>query len=142
MGRHIRVLVIPSDGYEFHMIHIKTVALEANAPNAELGHHPDFHRYWGLEGWERRIATRMRVENSTLSILNGKYYLFRSLADAHLEPNKHVGGHCFGDAFVVKVLDDGTDEQGDAAYEDVPKELLRSNVIKKMVMQLAEPTEK
>ena len=142
MGRHIRVLVIPSDGYEFHMIHIKTVSLEENAPNSELGHHPDFHRYWGLEGWERRIATPMKVEGSTISSLNGKYYLFRSLADAHLEPNKHVGDHCFGDAFVVKVLDDGMDGQGDAAYEDVPKEILRSNVVKKMVTQLGEPTEK
>ena len=84
----------------------------------------------------------MKVEGSTLSSLNGKYYLFRSLADAHLEPNKHVGDHCFGDAFVVKVLDDGMDGQGDAAYEDVPKEILRSNVVKKMVMQLGEPTEK
>lgn len=83
----------------------------------------------------------MTVDNSTLAMLNGKYWLFRSLADAQLELNKHVGEHCFGDAFAVKVVGDGMDEQGDAAYEDVPREILGTQVERRMVGQLAEPTE-
>ena len=141
MGRHIRALVIPSDGSPLHLIHIKTVNLEANAPNSELGHHPNLQKYWGPKGWERRIATPMTVDSSTLKVLNGKYWLFRSLADAQLELNKHVGEHCFGDAFVVKVDGDGMDEQGDAAYQDVPREIVGTQIEHRMVSQLAEPTE-
>lgn len=143
MGRHLRALIIPSDGSPLHMVHIKTVNLEPNAPNASLGHHPDFHKYWGLPGWARRVATPMQISNQSLSCLNGKYYLFRSLlADAHLEPNKHIGGgRCYGDAFIVRVLDDGGDEKGDAAYEDVPRELLETRLVLRMVGEMGEERE-
>lgn len=73
--------------------------------------------------------------------LNGKYWLFRSLADAQLELNRHVGEHCFGDAFVVKVVGGGGDERGDAAYVDVPREVVGSELVGKMVGMLEEPTE-
>lgn len=43
------------------------------------------------------------------------------------------GGRCYGDAFVVRVLDDGGDERGDAAYEDVPRELLGTRLVLRMV---------
>ncbi|KAK0509646.1 hypothetical protein JMJ35_008040 [Cladonia borealis] len=136
MGRHIRALIIPSDGSPLHMIHIKTVNLEPHAPSPSLGHHPDFHKYWGLAGWEHRIATPMQISNQTLSCLNGKYYLFQCLLgpDAGLEANKHIGGgRCYGDAFIVRVLDDGGDGRGDAAYEDVPRELLGTRLVLRMV---------
>lgn len=141
MGRHIRALLIPSDGSPLHLIQIKTIALEPNAPSSQLGHHPSLLKYWGSKGWERRIATPMAINSSTLAVLNGKYWLFRSLADAQLELNKHAGEHCFGDAFVVKVVADRMDERGDAAYEDVPREILGTQVERRMVKQLAEPTE-
>ncbi len=85
----------------------------------------------------------MQISNQTLSCLNGKYYLFRCLlADAHLEPNKHIGGGCcYGDAFIVRVLDDGGDEEGDAAYEDVPRELLGTRLVLRMVGEMGEERE-
>lgn len=140
MGRHIRVLLIPSDGSSMHAIHIKTILLEPNAPNSELGHHPDFRKYWGSRGWERRVATPLIISGESSTSMNGKYWLFRSLADAHLELNRHVGEHCFGDAFVVKVVDDGGDEKADAAYVDVPRVLGRE-VVERMVKELGQPTE-
>ena len=136
MGRHIRALLIPSDGSPLHLVHLKTAHLEPSAPNAHLGHHPDFHKYWGLAGWPHRVATPMQITNQTLSCLNGKYYLFQCrLADAHLEENRHIGGgkRCFGDAFIVRVVDDGGDERGDAAYEDVPRELVGTRLVLRMV---------
>ena len=142
MGYHIRVLLIPSDGSPMHTIYVKTIHLEPNAPNPELGHHPYFRKYWGSQGWERRVATPLNISDESVKRLNGRYWLFRSLADAHLELNQHVGEHCFGDAFVVKVLSDGEDEKGNAAYVDVPKEVLGSEAVAKMVKLLAEPTEK
>ncbi|KAK4694912.1 hypothetical protein P7C71_g2737, partial [Lecanoromycetidae sp. Uapishka_2] len=141
MGRHIRTLLIPSDGSPLHLIQIKTIALEPNAPSSELGHHPNLVKYWGFRGWERRTATPMTVDDSPIPALNGRYWLFRSLADAELELNKHVGEHCFGDAFVVKVVTDGMDEKGDAAYLDVPREILGTQIELNMVKQLADPTE-
>lgn len=43
------------------------------------------------------------------------------------------GGRCFGDAFIVRVVDDGGDERGDAAYEDVPRELVGTRLVLRMV---------
>ena len=78
----------------------------------------------------------MQISNQTLSCLNGKYYLFQCLLgpDAGLEANKHIGGgRCYGDAFIVRVLGDGGDGRGDAAYEDVPRELLGTRLVLRMV---------
>ena len=50
--------------------------------------------------------------------------------------------HCFGDAFVVMVLEDGGDERGDAAYVDVSREVLgNKGVVERMVEKLGAPTE-
>ena len=53
----------------------------------------------------------------------------------------HVGKHCFGDAFVVKVVEGGGDGKGNAAYVDVAREVLRTRVVGMMVGQLRELTE-
>lgn len=141
MGRHIRALIIPSDGSPLHLIFLKTINIQPNAPNTHLGHHPDLRRYWGLSGWERRIATPLLVSDDPVARLNGRYWLLKSLADAHLQPNKHVGEHCFGDAFVVRVTGDGGDERGDAAFLDVRREVVGSELVGKMVRMLSQPTE-
>jgi len=141
MGRHIRALLIPSDGSPHHLIFLKTITLSPTAPDLHLGHHPDLRKYWGPSGWERRVATPLLVTADPVPELNGKYWLFRSLADAHLQPNKHVGGHCFGDAFVVRVVSDGGDGRGDAAYEDVDRGIVGSGLVGRMVGMLGEPSE-
>ncbi|KAL6717847.1 hypothetical protein ACLMJK_003932 [Lecanora helva] len=142
MGRHIRALLIPSDGTPMHLICIKTILIPPTSPNASLGHHPDLRKYWGPAGWERRAATPLTISDASHAKFNGKYYLFRSLVDAHLEVNKHVGEGCFGDAFVVKVVGEG-DENGDAVFVDVPREVLGDEgVLGILVKGLKEPVEK
>ena len=143
MGRHIRALLIPSDGTPMHLIQLKTILIPPDAPSPTLGHHPDLRKYWGLSGWERRIATPLTIADHANPRLNGKYWLFRSQADAHLELNKHVQEGCFGDAFVVKVVDEGGDERGNAAFVDVEREVVASGkeVVGRMVEGLREPAE-
>ena len=141
MGRHIRALLVPSDGTPMHLICIKTIEVSPTDPNPSLGHHPDLRKYWGLAGWERRIATSLTISGESNPKLNGKYWLFRSLADAHLGINKHVGEHCFGDAFVVKVVGDGGDKNGNAGFMDVSRDVLGNEVAEKAVERMKEPTE-
>ena len=143
MGRHIRALLIPSDGTPMHLIQLKTILIPPGSPSGTLGHHPDLRKYWGPSGWERRIATPLTITDSSTPRPNGKYWLFRTQADAHLELNKHVGEGCFGDAFVVKVVDDGGDERGDAGFIDVEREVVASgrDVVVRIVEKLREPAE-
>ena len=124
-----------------HLICIKTITIASSDPNPSLAHHPDLRKYWGSAGWERRVATSLTISDESNTKLNGRYWLFRSLADAHLEINKHAGEHCFGDAFVVKVVDDGGDKAGNAGFVDVSRDLLDSEVASKMVKRIKEPTE-
>ena len=41
----------------------------------------------------------------------------------------------------MRVLDDGGDEKGDAAYEDVPRELLGTRLVLRMVGEMGEERE-
>ena len=94
MSRHIRAALLPSDHSSPHLIAIKTILLEPNAPNSTLGHHPDFRKYWGgAKGWEWRLATTYVVEGEEGDgeELNGKYWLWRCLAEGRLGGNKWVG---------------------------------------------------
>lgn len=49
---------------------------------------------------------------------------------------------CYGDVFITKVASDGEDEKGDAAYLDVSRELIGSELLKKMIEKMGEPAEK
>lgn len=134
-----RVLRVPADGSAPHILLLHTIDI-SNDGNVDrfLFHVPDTRAFWGQdEGWRYRDVARfdLKIRNPAV---DGVYYGFKSFALDHLPQNKAAADWGIsGDAFVAKVTDAEYGEHGWATYEDVPDELLRSGLYKRILERLA-----
>ena len=134
-----RVLRVPADGSTPHILPLQTIEI-SNDGNTDcfLCHVLDTRAFWGQnEGWLYRDVARFDLKIGNRAV-DGVYYGFKSFALDHLPQNKAAADWgIWGDAFVAKVTDAEYGEHGWATYEDVPDELLRTGLYKRILERLA-----
>lgn len=134
----IRVLRVPADGSAPHILPFHTVDISKDGNvDSFLSHVPDTRAFWGQDdGWKNRDVVRFDLKTSNPTV-GGLYYAFKSFAVDHLPQNKHAADWgVYGDAVIAKVTGAGYGEHGWATYENVPDELLRSGLYKRVLQRL------
>ena len=134
----IRVLRVPADGSAPHTLPLYTIDITKDVnTDMFLFRVPDLRAFWGQgDGWKYRDLTRFEFGSDYPSV-RGVYIGYKNFALDELPLTKAAADWgIWGDAFVVKVVDEEDGEYG-ANYDDVPDELLNSGLYKRVLEHLA-----
>ncbi|KAK0741810.1 hypothetical protein B0T21DRAFT_381588 [Apiosordaria backusii] len=140
----IRGIRFPSDpSEEPHLLTVTTTTHGVNdGPDACWGHVPDLRPFWKTEqGWQWRDVETFRLENQPIAGCDGLYVLFYSFDLDNLPQNERFPEAIFernrtfaGDAFVFKIqgreIGEDLGEDGWAAWQDVPEDILSLDVMR------------
>ncbi|KAF7876528.1 hypothetical protein EAF04_001617 [Stromatinia cepivora] len=137
----ITVLLLPQAGTRPLLLTLRTIdiRLEGHKDN-HLSHIPDMRSFWGDgDAWHARIqkySSLAMVKNSADHALTGTYMLLYTPEGNGLPLNERWTAGVGGDACIVKLGKNIWGKGGVAAYEDIDKEFLDSELYKKMLMGL------
>lgn len=135
----VRALRIPADGSHPNLITLETLIIEPDPPpkpvsykalllqlqEEEDRHIPNLFVFWGARGLKSRVYFQIEYEVKECEILDGHYYVYRTLESTGLQRNK-ILSNCkeefHGDAFVLRAVDykwnDETDHGDVVRYLD------------------------
>ncbi|MCJ1316473.1 hypothetical protein MMC15_001794, partial [Xylographa vitiligo] len=129
----VRVLRVPADNTRPHCLELETTheGVECGL-DSFLNHVPDFRRFWGSDGWQKRDIRRFRLSNRSVAA-NGVYYCFwshcqslpRNAFQARLRAKRGVDQEPRGDIFMVKMAEPEFGECGWAKYEHILEEMMK-----------------
>ncbi|KAF8989779.1 hypothetical protein BDQ17DRAFT_1434207 [Cyathus striatus] len=133
-------LRIPADGSFPELVRLPTVCNYDGNHDSYLFHLPDFRLYWGSEErWRFRTFGTMEVHKQDVANLDGLYYMYKSFAMDNAPYNKHLRTYTRGDVFIVKLVSDYGNGEGQAVFADVAPELLGSKLLASMLQAMSIP---
>ncbi|MCJ1281845.1 hypothetical protein MMC26_001168 [Xylographa opegraphella] len=129
----VKVLRVPVDNTRPHRLELETTHAGIDCgPDSFLSHIPDFRKYWGSDGWQKRDLRRFRLSDRSAAV-NGVYYCFwspcrslpRNAVHARLRAKRGLDREAWGDIFMVRMAGSEFGEGGWAKYEHIREELMK-----------------